>query len=162
MLDAYSVCKNRWGQKKPLPLLNPRGRAPSSSQSPDQPPSSAVDDDGEREPKSILGLRDRRVICVRARGGGANDSLTFVGDYFGNTTDGSTDISTFVSTYGDSYNPLNRQQQVVAEVATPSPEPPRPSWSTLPPPPEGPLRGRAARMLPPSGRFTSVPTRRRR
>jgi hypothetical protein len=51
--------------------------------------------------------------------GGANNELTFIGDYFGNVTDGSTDISTFVSTYADSSNPDNRQQQIVATVPIP-------------------------------------------
>ena len=50
---------------------------------------------------------------------GSSNSLTFIGDYFGNTTSGSTDISTFVSTYGDDDNPANEQQQVVAKVAIP-------------------------------------------
>lgn len=49
----------------------------------------------------------------------ANDSTTFIGDYFGNVTDGSSDISTFVSTYNDGTNPNNRQQQVVATLSIP-------------------------------------------
>src|SRR3954471_1473705 len=45
---------------------------------------------------------------------------TFIGDYFGNDASvGSTDFFTFVSTYDDGSNPENRQQQVVAAVATP-------------------------------------------
>ena len=50
---------------------------------------------------------------------GATDPLTFIGDYFGNTTNGTTDVATFVSTYGDPANPQNRQQQVVAQVPIP-------------------------------------------
>ena len=50
---------------------------------------------------------------------GANLSLTFIGDYFGNTTAGATNISSFVSTYNDGSNPSNRQQQVVAKVQIP-------------------------------------------
>ena len=45
---------------------------------------------------------------------------TFIGDYFGNITDGPTDVSTFVSTYDDSSNPAHYQQQVVAKIAVPS------------------------------------------
>jgi len=49
----------------------------------------------------------------------ASGVTTFIGDYFGNTTDGSTNISSFVSTYNDSSNPKNRQQQVIATVTIP-------------------------------------------
>jgi hypothetical protein len=51
--------------------------------------------------------------------GSASGKETFIGDYFGNTTDGSTNISSFVSTYNDGSNPHNQQQQVVATVAVP-------------------------------------------
>jgi hypothetical protein len=45
---------------------------------------------------------------------------TFIGDYFGNDASvGGTDWFTFVSTYNDGSNPANRQQQVVASIATP-------------------------------------------
>ena len=44
---------------------------------------------------------------------------TFIGDYFGNITNGSTNISSFVSTYNDGTNAANRQQQVVATVVIP-------------------------------------------
>jgi hypothetical protein len=44
---------------------------------------------------------------------------TFIGDYFGNITDGTTDVSTFVSTYDDGSNPAHYQQQVVAKIAIP-------------------------------------------
>jgi hypothetical protein len=44
---------------------------------------------------------------------------TFIGDYFGNITNGPTDISTFVSTYNDGSNPFHYQQQVIAKVAIP-------------------------------------------
>jgi hypothetical protein len=46
-------------------------------------------------------------------------STTFIGDYFGNDASGSSDVFTFVSTYNDGTNPANRQQQVVANIATP-------------------------------------------
>ena len=47
-------------------------------------------------------------------------SETFIGDYFGNDAGvGTTDYFTFVSTYNDGSNPANRQQQVVASIATP-------------------------------------------
>jgi hypothetical protein len=46
--------------------------------------------------------------------GSAAGSLTFIGDYFGNTIAGTTDYATFVSTYDDGTNPNHRQQQVVA------------------------------------------------
>src|SRR5215470_446125 len=39
---------------------------------------------------------------------------TFIGDHFGNITDGTTDVSTFVSTYDDGPNAAHYQQQVVA------------------------------------------------
>jgi len=51
--------------------------------------------------------------------GSASGIETFIGDYFGNTTDGSTNISSFVSTYNDGSNLHNQQQQVVATVAVP-------------------------------------------
>lgn len=44
---------------------------------------------------------------------------TFIGDYFGNITDGSSDISTFVSTYNDGSNPAYQQQQVVGTIQIP-------------------------------------------
>jgi hypothetical protein len=44
---------------------------------------------------------------------------TFIGDYFGNITDGTSDVSTFVSTYDDGSNPAHYQQQVVAKIAIP-------------------------------------------
>lgn len=46
-------------------------------------------------------------------------SVTFIGDYFGNDASGPSDAFTFVSTYNDGSNAGNRQQQVVASVATP-------------------------------------------
>jgi hypothetical protein len=46
-------------------------------------------------------------------------SSTFIGDYFGNDASGPSDVFTFVSTYNDGTNPANRQQQVVANIATP-------------------------------------------
>jgi hypothetical protein len=47
-------------------------------------------------------------------------SETFIGDYFGNDAGvGGIDYFTFVSTYNDGSNPANRQQQVVASIATP-------------------------------------------
>jgi hypothetical protein len=49
-----------------------------------------------------------------------SSSETFIGDYFGNDAGvGGTDYFTFVSTYNDGSNPANRQQQVVASIATP-------------------------------------------
>jgi hypothetical protein len=42
---------------------------------------------------------------------GAGNSITFIGDYYGNTTSGTLDISTFVSTYNDGSNPSFRQQR---------------------------------------------------
>ncbi len=51
--------------------------------------------------------------------GSASGVTTFIGDYFGNTTNGSTNISSFVSTFNDGSNPANQQQQVVATVAIP-------------------------------------------
>jgi hypothetical protein len=51
--------------------------------------------------------------------GSASDVETFIGDYFGNTTNGSTNISSFVSTYNDGTNPKNQQQQVIATVKVP-------------------------------------------
>jgi len=44
---------------------------------------------------------------------------TFIGDYYGNITNGSMDVTTFVSTYNDGTNPSNQQQQVIAQVAIP-------------------------------------------
>jgi hypothetical protein len=44
---------------------------------------------------------------------------TFIGDYFGNTSDGQYEFTTSVSTYNDGTNPHNYQQQVVARVALP-------------------------------------------
>jgi hypothetical protein len=44
---------------------------------------------------------------------------TFIGDYFGNVTDGSSDLSTFVSTYNDGSNPANEQQQVIGTLQIP-------------------------------------------
>lgn len=55
-----------------------------------------------------------------------NLGYTFIGDYFGNTTNGGISLSSFVSTYNDltkpanQQNPDNRQQQVVATLAIPS------------------------------------------
>ena len=49
----------------------------------------------------------------------AFDIVTFIGDYFGNTTKGSLNISSFVSTYNDGSNADHRQQQVIATVAIP-------------------------------------------
>ena len=46
-------------------------------------------------------------------------TATFIGDYFGNITDGATDFSTFVSTVDDGTNPQHYQQQVVAAVTIP-------------------------------------------
>jgi hypothetical protein len=52
--------------------------------------------------------------------GSPGSSETFIGDYYGNDASvGSTDVFTFVSTYDDGSNPANRQQQIVATVATP-------------------------------------------
>jgi hypothetical protein len=48
-----------------------------------------------------------------------SDEETFIGDYFGNVTDGSSDLSTFVSTYNDGTNPTHQQQQVVGAVQIP-------------------------------------------
>jgi hypothetical protein len=50
---------------------------------------------------------------------GVGSGITFIGDYFGNTTAGSVDYSTFVSTFDDGTNPAHQQQQVVATVAVP-------------------------------------------
>jgi hypothetical protein len=44
---------------------------------------------------------------------------TFIGDYFGNITDGTTDFSTFVSTVDTGSNPNHYQQQVVAALPIP-------------------------------------------
>ena len=45
---------------------------------------------------------------------------TFIGDYFGNITDGSTDISTFVTTVTTGgANPGHYQQQVISELTIP-------------------------------------------
>lgn len=44
---------------------------------------------------------------------------TFIGDYFGNDASGTNDVFTFVSTYNDGTNPAFRQQQIVANIATP-------------------------------------------
>jgi hypothetical protein len=49
----------------------------------------------------------------------AFDTTTFIGDYFGNTTNGLTNIASFVSTYNDGSNPDYRQQQVIATVVIP-------------------------------------------
>jgi hypothetical protein len=49
--------------------------------------------------------------------GSASGIETFIGDYFGNITNGSINISSFVSTYNDGTNPDYRQQQVIATVA---------------------------------------------
>jgi hypothetical protein len=46
-------------------------------------------------------------------------NATFIGDYFGNTFDGTTSVSTSISTFDDGTNPNHYQQQVVATVATP-------------------------------------------
>ena len=54
-----------------------------------------------------------------AHPGSASGTETFIGDYFGNITNGSTNISSFVSTYNDGLNSNNRQQQVIATVAVP-------------------------------------------
>ena len=54
-----------------------------------------------------------------AHTGSASGTNTFIGDYFGNITNGPTNISSFVSTYNDGSNPNNRQQQVIATVAVP-------------------------------------------
>jgi hypothetical protein len=52
--------------------------------------------------------------------GSPDGTETFIGDYYGNDASvGSTDYFTFVSTYNDGSNPANRQQQVVASIATP-------------------------------------------
>jgi hypothetical protein len=51
--------------------------------------------------------------------GSASGTETFIGDYFGNTTNGSTNISSFVSTYNDGFNPQYQQQQIIATVAVP-------------------------------------------
>jgi hypothetical protein len=51
--------------------------------------------------------------------GSASGTETFIGDYFGNTTNGSTNISSFVSTYNDGSNSHYRQQQIIATVAVP-------------------------------------------
>jgi len=51
--------------------------------------------------------------------GSASDIETFIGDYFGNITNGPTNISSFVSTYNDGSNPNNQQQQVIATVGVP-------------------------------------------
>jgi hypothetical protein len=48
-----------------------------------------------------------------------NASAGFIGDYFGNTTDGSTDFTTSVSTFDGGSNPSHFQQQVVAAVSIP-------------------------------------------
>jgi hypothetical protein len=50
---------------------------------------------------------------------------TWMGDYFGNTTNGSLNVSTFVSTYdpGNGTNPNHYQQQVIASI-------PLPAWSS--------------------------------
>jgi hypothetical protein len=49
----------------------------------------------------------------------SSDSLTFIGDYFGNDASGPNDVFTFVTTYNDGSNPANRQQQLVATIQTP-------------------------------------------
>lgn len=46
---------------------------------------------------------------------------TFIGDYFGNTSNGQYEFTTSVSTFNDGTNPHFYQQQVVARVALPSP-----------------------------------------
>ncbi|HVC85792.1 MAG TPA: sialidase family protein [Gaiellaceae bacterium] len=51
--------------------------------------------------------------------GSPSGSVTFIGDYFGNDASGPGDAFTFVSTYNDGANAGNRQQQVVASIATP-------------------------------------------
>jgi hypothetical protein len=48
-----------------------------------------------------------------AHPGSASGTETFIGDYFGNITNGSTNISSFVSTYNDGSNPKHQQQQVM-------------------------------------------------
>jgi hypothetical protein len=50
---------------------------------------------------------------------GIGSAIGFIGDYFGNSAAGAVEVTTSVSTYDDGRNPLNRQQQVVAEVAIP-------------------------------------------
>jgi hypothetical protein len=44
---------------------------------------------------------------------------TFIGDYFGVTSNGTATFTTSVSTYDDGGNPSNYQQQVVARIGTP-------------------------------------------
>jgi hypothetical protein len=54
-----------------------------------------------------------------AHPGSPGGKETFIGDYFGNITDGSTDFSTFVSTVNTGNNAGNYQQQVVAALTIP-------------------------------------------
>ena len=51
--------------------------------------------------------------------GSASGTETFIGDYFGNATNGSTNISSFVSTYNDGSNSQYQQQQIIATVTVP-------------------------------------------
>ncbi len=51
--------------------------------------------------------------------GCATCTLTFIGDYFGNTTTGATNVSSFVSTFDDGTNPAHQQQQVIASLTIP-------------------------------------------
>ena len=54
-----------------------------------------------------------------AHPGRAGGEEAFIGDYFGNITDGTTDYATFVSTVDTGTNPHHYQQQVVAAVTIP-------------------------------------------
>jgi hypothetical protein len=60
---------------------------------------------------------DPQLNSLKASGIGAFEG--FIGDYFGNITNGSTDITTSVSTFDDGSNPGHFQQQVVASLAIP-------------------------------------------
>jgi hypothetical protein len=50
---------------------------------------------------------------------GITVGVTFIGDYFGNTSNGPFEYTTSVSTFNDGSNPSFYQQQVVARVAVP-------------------------------------------
>jgi hypothetical protein len=50
-----------------------------------------------------------------------DNNTTFIGDYFGNTSDGSVEYTSSVSTFDDGSNPKHYQQQVVASVLIPKP-----------------------------------------
>jgi hypothetical protein len=58
-------------------------------------------------------LNSPHWICI------CDNTATFIGDYFGNTSDGSVEYTTSVSTFDDGSNPNHYQQQAVASLPIP-------------------------------------------